>query len=125
MSKLGFVPVLLLLSACTSTRTAGPAGSASYFVSLKAFNHFARENGPVSETIFISPKIESILDFDQMILSWNPADDRPLGFEFEARAIYSNSPTRWYSLGLWSRVPARFPRESVRQQKDEIAEVQI
>src|SRR5690606_1744133 len=36
----------------------------------------------------------------------------------EARGIYPDHTTKFYTMGLWSEDPAKFPRESVRGQRD-------
>jgi uncharacterized protein YvpB len=57
------------------------------------------------------------IDWDELIVSWNVAPGVHL--KVEARTIYPSHATRYYTMGLWSDDPARFPRESVRRQRDE------
>ena len=41
----------------------------------------------------------------------------------EASGIRHGQPTRLYTMGLWSSDSARFPRESVLNQKDDVGDV--
>jgi hypothetical protein len=42
----------------------------------------------------------------------------------EVRAIFPGRATKWYTMGMWAGDPARHPRESVRQQKDDDGDVE-
>jgi len=46
------------------------------------------------------------------------------GLKIEAKALYSDHATKWYTLALWSKDGKAFPRESVKGQKDADGNVQ-
>lgn len=71
-----------------------------------------------ARTMLLSRPITARIPWDEMIVSWN-AEAPPGAFlEVEARAIYPDRVTKFYSLGRWSADPKRHPRESVPGQKD-------
>ena len=66
--------------------------------------------------IFTSPEIAAPIEWNELVVSWNV---RPgVHLKAEARAIYPDHATKYYTMGLWSDDPAKFPRESVRRQGD-------
>jgi len=73
---------------------------------------------------WISPEMDARFDWDELIASWNMRTVGDAGLRIEARALYPNRTTRFYTMGLWSDNPIRYPRESVNGQKDVDGEVQ-
>ncbi|TAK94235.1 MAG: peptidase C39 family protein [Verrucomicrobia bacterium] len=95
------------------------------FIGFKTFSSFKKSAGEqTNEVVLTSPEIRAGIPWDEIILSWNA--DAPAGtyLKLEARAVYTNHSTRFYTMGLWSADPSRHPRESVLKQKDDDGDVQ-
>ena len=94
------------------------------FIGFNRFSAFEKVHGSrLGERVLTSPVFVARIHWQELIASWNA--DTPDGtyLKLEARAIYPAGPTRYYTLGLWSSNPARYPRESVPNQKDEQGDV--
>ncbi len=112
----------LLVVVCTTAPALDERGSE--FIGFTSFSSFERSRGPQPrEALLTSPVIVPHIKWNQLIPSWNC--DTPDGtcLKVEVRAIYPDHSTRFYNLGLWSTNPARFPRESVLNQKDDDGDV--
>ena len=89
------------------------------FVDLRDLSRFTASDGEQDgEIVLTSPEIDTGIQWDELIVSWNADTPSDTGLEIEARAIYPDRQTKWYGLGLWSSEPAKYPRESVVNQKD-------
>lgn len=115
-----------LLLACPGlSRSAGTAkDNRCAFVGIADFSPFTRSPGTVtSETVLLSPEIVAPIEWDELVVSWNV----PSGVHLKvgARALYPDRATQYYTMGLWSDDPARFPRESLRRQRDRDGTVRI
>ncbi len=87
------------------------------FIGIADFSSFTKSPGPgTNETTFLSPELTAPIDWNELIVSWNVPSGVHL--KAEARVIYPDHATQYYTMGLWSDDPARFPRESVRRQRD-------
>jgi hypothetical protein len=86
------------------------------FKSLSSFNRSAGQNE--GEWIYTSPQILAGVPWTELIVSWNMEPVEGSYLKVEARAIYPDRPTKYFTMGLWSLNPQRHPRESVRNQKD-------
>src|SRR2546423_202966 len=79
-------------------------------LSFKSMSSFTESKGKEpGETAFLSRVIPARLAFNELIASWNvllPADGY---LKIEARALYPDHPTKFYTLGLWSRDRLRHP----------------
>jgi hypothetical protein len=94
------------------------------FIGFDSFGAFSEISGPGgNEKILISPEIRSRINFNEVIVSWNADTPREAYLAVEAQAIYAESTTKYYSLGLWSTDPALHPRRSVAGQNDSEAQV--
>jgi hypothetical protein len=71
-----------------------------------------------SETVLTSPVIAARIPWDELVASWNVDATEGEYLKVEARALYPERATKYYTLGLWSRDPAQHPRESVNGQRD-------
>ena len=124
-------PFVLLLVTAVLLTTLGATGAASVaggnrcaFIGITNLSGFSKSAGTVtSETIFTSPELAAPIDWDEVIVSWNVPPGVHL--KVEARAIYPNHTTRYYTMGLWSEDTAHFPRESVRRQRDQDGSVKM
>jgi hypothetical protein len=118
---------LLLAAACLSlANTPAPAFDArgGQFIGFKSFSAFDRSPGAHSgEIALTSPVIVARIKWDELIASWNAETPDGAYLKIEARAIYPAGPTKYYTMGLWSTNPSRYPRESVLHQKDDDGDV--
>lgn len=106
----------IVLAGCLSGQAAAPRGIE--FKSWSSFHSWKRSFGPNGELILTSPVVRTTIAWDELIASWNASTPGGTGLRVEARALYPDRETQWYSLGLWSEEGRRFPRTSVRNQKD-------
>jgi hypothetical protein len=72
----------------------------------------------------LSPEFAAPLAWNELVISWNTEASAEISLKVEARALYPDRVTRWYTLGLWTLDSRRGARESVNGQKDADAEVQ-
>ena len=106
----------VLLSGCCTPRKAG-VGERTRFIGLKDFSKFAKAGSASGEVVLTSPEIAAPIKWDELIVSWNVAADSYA--KIEARGIYPDHATKFYTIGLWSENPAQHPRESVARQRDD------
>ena len=106
-----------LLAGCAASGRWGGSGHRNDFVGLADFSQFAASPGTTpGDLVLTSPEIRARNDWDELIVSWNvPAG---VNLTVEARAVYPDYATKFYTLGRWSDDPARAPRESVTNQDD-------
>ncbi|HSU52568.1 MAG TPA: hypothetical protein VLT36_00755, partial [Candidatus Dormibacteraeota bacterium] len=89
------------------------------FIGITKFSSFEKARGTsLNEQILTSAPLTNGFPFDELIVSWNAEMPPSSYLKLEARAIYADGPTRYYTMGLWSGDPLRHPRESVKHQKD-------
>lgn len=94
------------------------------FIGFSNFTSFEKTNADnPNEILLISREISASIHFDQLIASWNADMPEEAYLKVEARAIYPDHATKYYTMGLWSRDPSRHPRESVSDQKDDDGDV--
>jgi hypothetical protein len=107
----------ILLAGCATTPHRAFVPDHKYFVSFTNFSPFAESPGDVpDETVLSSPEIAAPNPWNELVVSWNvPAG---VSLKVQARAIYPDHPTKFYTLGLWSDDPSRHPRDSVKGQSD-------
>src|SRR5438105_4557303 len=115
--KLGF----LLASACLTFNAAsgsGPDARGGQFISFKGFSSFEKSPGSNSrEIILTSPQIFARIHWQELIASWNAEMPASTYLKIEARGVYPERSTTWFTMGLWSSDPALHPRESALNQK--------
>jgi hypothetical protein len=68
--------------------------------------------------VLTSPELLAGLNANEFIVSWNLDAPEGTGIKVEAKALYTDHASKWYTLGLWSKDGKAFPRESVVGQKD-------
>src|SRR5882762_7882811 len=89
------------------------------FIPFKDFSSFAQSPGEhTNELVLLSPQITAAIKGNELIVSWNSKLPESSGLKLEARAIYPDHATKYYTMALWSGNPARNPRESTPHQKD-------
>ena len=113
---------LLLATVCLALATTPASGldaRGGQFIGFKSFSAFEKSAGThAGEIVLTSPEIVARIRWDELIASWNAETPDGAFLKIEARALYPAEPTKYYTMGLWSSNPARYPRESVLNQAD-------
>ncbi len=87
------------------------------FISFTNLSSFTKSTaGLTNEVEWVSPEITAPIDWNELIVSWNVLPGTHI--KVEARALYPDHATRYYTMDMWSDDAARFPRKSVRGQSD-------
>ncbi len=94
-----------------------PEANPSHFIGIESFSKFKKIISG-QEISFTSPEIEVPISWNELVPSWNATTPSGTYLKFEARGVYLDRTTKFYTLGLWSEDTAKFPRESVKGQKD-------
>jgi hypothetical protein len=107
---------VLLLAGCVTSPHHVPQ-SRNRFISFTDFSQFEKAPGAMpGEAVWTSPEIKPPNAWDELIVSWNaPAE---VWLKVEARGVYPDHSTTFYTLGEWSADPAAHPRVSVKGQAD-------
>jgi hypothetical protein len=109
--------------------TAQPAGAlidsrGRQFIGLDSLSGFVRTLGSHSgEWVFTSADIRARINFNELIVSWNAEMPPGSSLVIEARALYPQTTTKYYTLAVWSVDPARHRRHSVSNQTDKDGDV--
>lgn len=98
----GLISSLLTILAITSTLSASPI-TGRQFIAFTHFNTFEITTLPSEcRSSLTSPILLSELDFDELIVSWNITTPPGSSLLVEARPIFNEHSTRFFSLGKWS-----------------------
>ncbi len=109
---------LICFTAMKSSSAPFDAGGIQ-FIPFNSFSAFTKSRDTTTgATVLTSPEMHARIRWDELIASWNVGMSADANLKIEARAIYSDQRTKWFTLGLWSTDPAKHPRESVRGQQD-------
>jgi hypothetical protein len=119
-SRLFKISVFLAVAGCLAQ---GPAlankaaeGNRCAFVAITNLAAFAKAGTVTNESVWLSPEITAPIPWNELIVSWNALPGTHL--TVEARALYADHATKYFTLGMWSDDPAQFPRQSLRGQED-------
>ena len=86
------------------------------------FDNFAgwerRAGDTPNSEMLTSPVFPIDLPANEVIVSWNADAPAGTGVKVEVSAVQNEHPTKFYTLGLWSKDGESFPRVSVGGQKD-------
>ena len=113
--------LLVYVTCIALNSTAVPALDArgGQFIAFKHFSAFEKSGGANRrEIILTSPEIVAHIRWQELIASWDAEMPGGTYLKIEARALYPERTTAYYTMALWSGDPALHPRESVRNQKD-------
>ena len=105
----------LLAAPGLSPATAGPSVDACRvlgFHDTASFTETPASNG----VALLSPVIKAPLAWNELVASWNVAPASNAVLTMEARGIFPDHQTKFYTLGVWSS--ARPARHSARGQRD-------
>ena len=118
-----FLMAALVLTGCQSASVLNHAQH-SHFIGLSDFSKFSRTETTNGGVVLLSPEIESPVEWDQLVLSWNASLPAGTTLEVEARSWPPEGVTKFYSMGRWSLADKPIPRTSVSGQKDRAGDVQ-
>ena len=94
------------------------------FIGLTNFSEFTKGRGESpDESAFVSAKMATQIKWDELVVSWNADLPKGVVLKIETRAIYPAHSTRFYTMGIWSGAADDRRRMSVKDQKDNDAEV--
>ena len=112
--------VCLCVVAVSLNAQGAPAGRDSFnrFIGLDDFSSFTRTTNETGQTVLLSPVIQSPIDWDELVVSWDAAAPAGTFLTVEASAVSAGQATKFYSWGLWSLDNEKYPRHSADQQKD-------
>lgn len=110
-----------ILSSCVTGKdtAASPAPQSPRFVELSNLEKLQRSRDVSTGGVILESKwLRAPIAWDELIVSWNAEAPPGTGLKFEARAMITNRPTKFFNLGLWADDTNSRPRESVLRQKD-------
>jgi hypothetical protein len=84
------------------------------FIGIHKFDDFQTETATNGDIVQLSPTIEPPIAWNELVASWNTAPVTG-AVKIEARGIYADHQTKFYTLGVWSSTEQR---HSVRGQRD-------
>lgn len=109
--------VVQLLDAATEPTLRG-----RQFMGWDRFTEF-RQVTQQSQTVLTSPEVQGRIDFTELIVSWNAKLPDQAYLIVEARAFLEGSPTKYYTMGVWSSHSITHPQTSVTNQTDQAGTV--
>jgi hypothetical protein len=90
---------------------------ATGFIGLTNSSVFRQEPGAAAgEIVLTMDAVKPAVNWDELVVSWNVTPGTHI--KVEARGDYPLRVTHYYTMGLWSDDPARYPRQSVSQPPD-------
>ena len=122
-SRIGLIGMLLLVGGWSlfplTTAAADFDARGGQFFGLKKLKDFTVTTGAKpGEQVLTSREFVAALPWNELIVSWNADMPTDSYLRVEARAVYPDRATKYYVMSLWSSNPAKYPRESVKRQKD-------
>lgn len=109
--------IIALLASCATLPLSAVESKRCSFLDFKDFSTFTKTPGTApGEIVLTSPEINPPVNWDELVASWDVSPGVYL--KIEARALYPDHATKYYTLDLWSDNPAKHPRESVRRQRN-------
>jgi uncharacterized protein YvpB len=130
-----FLPFILLFalsvlvyefpSACApGDRREGAGARGRYFLGVTDLSGWMQERDEGADAVrLLSPPFSAPIAWNELVISWNTAASSDMGLKVEARALYPEHATRWYTLGMWTLDSRKGLRESVNGQRDADGEV--
>ncbi len=112
----------LLLATCVALTTARASAfdaRGRQFIGFTRFSAFKKSQGEQpGQLVLTSPEILGRMSWSELIASWNAQMPDGDYLKIEARALYPERATKYYTMALWSGNPGRNPRQSVLNQQD-------
>jgi hypothetical protein len=118
------IPILFfMMSTLTySTMAAAEPGPADQcrFIGIKEFTSFTADpSSDADKQVLVSPVIKAPMNWNELVVSWNTATPPETWLKIEARGIYPDHKTKFYTMGNWSKDSEQHPRGSVSDQEDD------
>ncbi|HEY3862824.1 MAG TPA: C39 family peptidase [Verrucomicrobiae bacterium] len=110
-----FIFTCLLASGRLLPGADGPPAERCRFIGFHDFSQFTSAPSADGETL-LSPVIKAPIAWNQLVASWNEAPATNIVLTIEARGLFQDHQTKYYTLGAWSS--DRRARHSVRGQRD-------
>lgn len=89
------------------------------FIGFERFDEFSKSETE-QRIVLVSDPIKAAFRWDELVASWNFRAAPSNTITVEAKAIYQDRETKWYTLAKWSLAPQdQSARASVKGQKDE------
>jgi hypothetical protein len=89
------------------------------FIGISKFDRFTAETSSnAAESVILSPIIKSPMNWNELVVSWNAIAPPQGWLKIEARGIYPDNQTKFYTMAIWSKDAKDHPRATVRRQKD-------
>jgi uncharacterized protein YvpB len=123
MRRKNFPILFLLMSTLIPSMGATPPGPSDQcrFIGFTNFAGFTvgprATNSP--ESSLVSPVIKAPIAWDELVVSWDALAPVQTWLKVEARGIYPDHETKYYTMAVWSRDAAEHPRATVRRQRDD------
>lgn len=111
------VMAAMVLSGCQHIPNARES-QFSDFKSLKNFSSFTTSRNENGDIVVLSPKINSRIKWNELIVSWNAEAPAGTFLKIEAAAGSGNHISKFYTIANWSADGKIFPRTSVPKQRD-------
>jgi Peptidase_C39 like family len=107
-----------MLVGCATPEPGAPKSGRNHFMARTDFADFTQTPGQTpGEVVLTSPIFIAPNHWNELVASWNATPGVYL--RIEARGIYPDYTTKYFTLGLWSEDDTRHPRESSKGQDDE------
>jgi hypothetical protein len=107
-----------LAAAASFGSSTAPSGTSSSFMVVGDLPAFTLDAKPHETKVY-----HAGFDWNELVVSWNVKQPAGAILLIEARAVFADRESRWYTLGSWSLDASVGPRESVNGQKDGDGEV--
>lgn len=78
---------------------------------------------PDAKANWTSNEIDAGIEWDELIVSWNATLGDGAGLSIEVAPHIDGQEPRWFVMGRWSHDPLQHPRESVKNQDNEMGRV--
>jgi Peptidase_C39 like family len=116
--------VFLTTLSCRAIVIHLPMSDRCAFVTVTNISSFTKTSGNApGEIVLTSPEITAPIAWDELVASWNVLPGVYL--KLEARAIFPDHATKYFTLDEWSDDTALHPRQSVNHQRDSDGNVSI
>src|SRR5205085_2742224 len=116
--------ITVVTRACTprAIHTPNPDHRGTQFIGVADFGDWTESRGDADFMVALtSPEIKPRVDWSELIVSWNTRLTPDMGIRVQARVVYPDHTSKWYTLGLWCEgqiVPA-IPEHHLTEPGDE------
>ena len=89
------------------------------FIGFEKFDRF-QHSKTNDHLVLLSPKIEPAIRWNELIVSWNFRSAPTNGLRIEAKAIFPDRESDWFTMAHWSLEPSeQSPRQSIKRQRND------